>query len=151
MAKLSDLIEDFLKKLINEADEEYIEIQRNALANIFKCAPSQINYVLETRFDIDNGYVIESRRGSGGYIKIIKKPISKEWVSDIIESIGDSITESKSRMYIDTLYNRNLITDREAKLMKVVLNDKILSVPQYKKPILRAMLFKVMLTELANY
>jgi transcriptional regulator CtsR len=151
MAKLSDLIEDFLKKLINEADEEYIEIQRNALANIFKCAPSQINYVLETRFDINNGYVIESRRGSGGYIKIIKKPISKEWVSDIIESIGDSITESKSRMYIDTLYNRNLITDREAKLMKVVLNDKILSVPQYKKPILRAMLFKVMLTELANY
>ncbi|QSZ28443.1 CtsR family transcriptional regulator [Aceticella autotrophica] len=151
MAKLSDLIEDFLKKLINEADEEYIEIQRNALANIFKCAPSQINYVLETRFDINNGYVIESRRGSGGYIKIIKKPISKEWVSDIIESIGDSITESKSRMYIDTLYNHNLITDREAKLMKVVLNDKILSVPQYKKPILRAMLFKVMLTELANY
>ena len=151
MAKLSDLIEDFLKKLINEADEEYIEIQRNALANIFKCAPSQINYVLETRFDINNGYVIESRRGNGGYIKIIKKPISKEWVSDIIKSIGDSITESKSRMYIDTLYNRNLITDREAKLMKVVLNDKILSVPQYKKPILRAMLFKVMLTELANY
>ncbi|SNX54333.1 transcriptional regulator CtsR [Thermoanaerobacterium sp. RBIITD] len=151
MARLSDLIEDFIKSLIDEADKEYIEIQRNELANIFNCAPSQINYVLETRFNLSNGYIIESRRGGGGYIKIIKKPVSKDWASQLIDNIGDNITESRSRLYIDTLFEHNLITEREAAMMRAVLNEKILPVAQYEKPILRAILLKVMLAELSNH
>jgi Firmicute transcriptional repressor of class III stress genes (CtsR). len=150
MARLSDLIEDFIKSLIEEAEEEYVEIKRNELANIFNCAPSQINYVLETRFNLSNGYIIESRRGGGGYIKIIKRPVSKDWMSKLISDIGDNITENKSRLYIDTLLEHNLITEREAALMKSVLNEKILPVSQYEKPILRAILLKVMLAELSN-
>lgn len=151
MARLSDLIEDFIKGLMDEADKEYIEIQRNELANIFKCAPSQINYVLETRFKLGSGYIIESRRGGGGYIKISKKPISKDWASKLIDAIGDNITENRSRLYINTLLEHRLITEREASIMKSVLNEKILPVEQYEKPILRAILLKVMLTELSNF
>ena len=69
MARMSDIIEDFIKQLINETDGS-IEIQRNELANYFKCVPSQINYVIDTRFTTERGYYVESRRGGGGYIKI---------------------------------------------------------------------------------
>ena len=72
MAKMSDLIEVFIKELLEDSVGDPVEIQRNELAGYFKCAPSQINYVLTTRFSMDKGYLIESQRGGGGSIKIIK-------------------------------------------------------------------------------
>ena len=69
MARLSDMIEDFINALLNESDGQ-LELQRNELADYFECAPSQINYVLATRFSVDRGYYIESRRGGGGYIRL---------------------------------------------------------------------------------
>lgn len=70
MAQLSDSIEQFIKDLMEE--DRQIDLKRNELAQHFGCAPSQINYVLATRFSIDHGYVIESRRGGGGYVRIIR-------------------------------------------------------------------------------
>ena len=70
MARLSDVIEDFIKQMFNENDENVIFIQRNELADQFRCAPSQINYVLTTRFTYEKGYLIESKRGGGGHIAI---------------------------------------------------------------------------------
>ena len=70
MAQLSDSIEQFIKNLMEE--DRQIDLKRNELAQHFGCAPSQINYVLATRFSIDHGYVIESRRGGGGYVRIIR-------------------------------------------------------------------------------
>jgi len=150
MARLSDLIENFIKELMEEAGKHYVEIQRNELANVFNCAPSQINYVLETRFTIDRGYIIESKRGGGGYIKIYKTSISNNWINKIIENIGDNISESKARYYIDALLDHNIITSREAALMKAVVNDKILSFSQEDKNMLRALLLKAMLMEIAR-
>ncbi|AIS53227.1 transcriptional regulator CtsR [Thermoanaerobacter kivui] len=150
MARLSDLIENFIKDLMEEAGKHYIEIQRNELANVFNCAPSQINYVLETRFTIDRGYIIESKRGGGGYIKIYKTSISNNWIDKIIENIGDSLSESKARYYIDALLDHNMITRREAALMKAIVNDKVIPLPQEEKNTLRAVLFKAMLIELAR-
>lgn len=150
MARLSDIIENFIKELIDEADKQYIEIQRNELANAFKCAPSQINYVLETRFTIDRGYIIESKRGGGGYIKIYKASLSYDWLDEIVDSIGDNLSESKARFYIDTLLEHEIITHREASIMKSVLNDRILPLQQSEKSILRAILFKTMLIELSR-
>lgn len=150
MARLSDIIENFIKELIEEADKQYIEIQRNELANVFKCAPSQINYVLETRFTIDRGYIIESKRGGGGYIKIYKTPLSHNWLDEIVDSIGDNLSESKARFYIDTLLEHKIITHREASLMKSIFNDRILPLQQSEKNILRAILFKAMLIELSR-
>ena len=70
MAQLSDAIEQFIKELMDQ--EAQIELRRNELAHHFGCAPSQINYVLATRFTPDHGYIIESRRGGGGYIRIFR-------------------------------------------------------------------------------
>lgn len=72
MARLSDIIEEFIKDMLDDAQDNELQIQRNELANKFSCAPSQINYVLTTRFTANKGYYIESRRGGGGCI-VIKK------------------------------------------------------------------------------
>jgi len=128
MARLSDIIEDFLKELIDENSDSELQIQRNELANKFSCAPSQINYVLTTRFTTDKGYYIESRRGGGGYI-VIKRADYKlqDSLVDIInEKIGDSITYDGGILIIDGLYQRDFITEREMRLMKAVVNDRSL-------------------------
>ena len=94
MARLSDIIENFIKDMLSENGGEQLLIQRNELADQFRCAPSQINYVLTTRFTYDKGYIIESRRGGGGCI-VIKQLDDKgtEKRNKIIyDSIGDSIT-----------------------------------------------------------
>lgn len=130
MARLSDIIEEFLKELIDENDDSELQIQRNELANKFSCAPSQINYVLTTRFTTDKGYYIESRRGGGGYI-VIKRADYKlqDSLVDIInEKIGDSITYDGGVLIIDGLYQRNMITEREMRLMKAVINDRSLGI-----------------------
>ncbi|MGB9678895.1 MAG: CtsR family transcriptional regulator [Thermoanaerobacteraceae bacterium] len=148
MARLSDIIESFIKELMNDDDKQFVEIQRNELANTFKCAPSQINYVLETRFTIDRGYIIESKRGGGGYIKIYKASLPKEWAYEIIENIGNSLSEGKAKNYIDALLEHKFITEREAAIMKSVLNDRILPLNQEEKNVLKAILLKSMIMEL---
>ena len=91
MARLTDIIEKFIKEMISEDEENKVLIQRNELADQFRCAPSQINYVLSTRFTYAKGYIIESRRGGGGYISIKKIehkcPVSTKKMLN--ESIGD--------------------------------------------------------------
>ena len=97
MAGLSNIIERFIKELIEDAENGIIEIQRNEMAQFFECSPSQINYVLSTRFTPYKGYYIESRRGGGGYIKIIKVGIegNEDIGNIIVNTIGDSITRIK--------------------------------------------------------
>lgn len=130
MARLSDIIEGFLKQLIEDANEDELQIQRNELANYFSCAPSQINYVLTTRFTMDKGYYIESRRGGGGYI-IIKKIEFGKYQSlheAISEKIGNSLTYDAGVQIITGLFEGRRITEREAELMKIVINDRTLGV-----------------------
>ena len=76
MARLSDVIEEFIKSLLKESEGQ-LELQRNELADFFECAPSQINYVLATRFTLNHGYYIESRRGGGGYIRIVRLDVDR--------------------------------------------------------------------------
>ena len=88
---MSDLIEEFIKELFEE--NEYIEIQRNDLAEQFNCVPSQINYVIATRFKPSQGYYVESRRGGGGHIRIQKIDVSKtNYITHIIKNIGEQLT-----------------------------------------------------------
>ncbi len=147
MSKLSNIIEDFIKNLLQDANNGVIEIQRNELAQYFDCAPSQINYVLTTRFSSDKGYYIESRRGGGGYIKIVKVNINRDkYIEDLILNIiGDSITKSKAYGIIESFLEEDIITEREYGIMKVVLADRTLNNVNCEKNIIRADILKNML------
>lgn len=150
MTKISDTIETFIKALLSETNKNSVEIQRNNLAQRFNCASSQINYVLSTRFTNERGYYIESRRGGGGYIKIVKVNINnnKNIQDVILNKIGNSITKDNAYRIIDNLMDQSVITHRECNLMKAILCDRALNImPEYRN-YLRASILKEMLLSL---
>ena len=128
MARLSDIIEQFIKDLLSEKEEE-LQIQRNELADYFNCAPSQINYVLTTRFTYEKGYIIESKRGGGGCILIKKVSFDGKLsrLNKLLEYIGSSITYHNAVALLDSLYEAELITERELDIIKLTVNDRTLS------------------------
>ncbi|HHU91380.1 MAG TPA: CtsR family transcriptional regulator [Clostridiaceae bacterium] len=147
MARLSDIIEDFLKGLIIE-EEGTVEIQRNELANKFNCVPSQINYVISTRFTAEKGYYVESRRGGGGYISIkrVNSDSAGDYLMHIITSIGDRISQLTSEVFINNFLDYNIIEIREAMIMKAATSDKaLIGVPADKRDDVRAAILKNML------
>lgn|SRR5690554_3363231 len=129
MASISDQIEYYLKKLIEKYKGE-VEIKRNQLANDFNCAPSQINYVLETRFPLEKGYVVESQRGGGGYIRIIRIRIEsgREYIKDLLSRLGRPISQDEAEAIIYRLYENELIDEREKALMEAVVNKRVIDV-----------------------
>ena len=146
MARLSDIIENFIKAMISESGGERILIQRNELADQFKCAPSQINYVLTTRFTYEKGYVIESRRGGGGHI-VIKQIIyddSQRRSKIIYDAIGESITYHNALAIVQNLFDVEIVTKREYEIMKMAINDRTLSIVEDKNRI-RADILKAMI------
>ena len=152
VSRLSDVIEQFIKELIEEGDKGILEIQRNQLADYFNCAPSQINYVLSTRFSIDKGYYIESRRGGGGYIKIKKIKIdNKQYLYNMTQHyIGDSLSQFDAVRLIKSLSEKGLLTSREQKLMEAAINSKTLIVFSPSKDQVRANIVKSMLLVLVD-
>ena len=145
--RMSDMIEEFIKELFDKTD--YIEIQRNDLAEQFNCVPSQINYVIATRFKPAQGYYVESRRGGGGHIAIRKMNISKSnYIVHIIESIGDKITSQEIDIFISNMLSYDVVTEQQAKLLKVATSDNVLVIPSQYRDTLRASLFKNMLINL---
>ena len=147
MSGLSNIIEEFIKELFQRTEDGIIEIQRNELAEYFDCAPSQINYVLTTRFTPYMGYYVESKRGGGGYIRIMKVEFDTETTINelIVNTIGNSITKNKAYSIIDSLIEEDIITVREGYLMKVALGDtSLVSIPKIRNE-LRADILKNML------
>ncbi len=142
---ISDMIEEFIKDLFDEQNEA-IEIQRNELAEQFKCVPSQINYVISTRFKPQQGYYVESKRGGGGHITIKKVKSDKEdYLLHIIKNIGNSLTANETDILISDFLSYNIITAKEAKLLKVATSDNVLRLPKELKDETRARIFKNML------
>jgi len=149
VARLSDIIEEFIKELLQESKGRTIEIQRNELANMFNCAPSQINYVLSTRFSIEKGYSVESRRGGGGHIRIVRLKIdNKATIYNIINDIGDRISAMQGISIVKFLLERDIIKKREADIMLAAINDRTLNVEGEFKNELRASIMKGMLASL---
>ncbi len=147
--KISDVIEQFLLDLIQKQQGE-IEIKRNELAGQFNCVPSQINYVISTRFTAENGYIVESRRGGGGSIKIRRVAMSPgNYMMHVINSVGNQINQLSVQVFIKNFYESGHITYREAELMLAALSDNSLPFPQPKKDQVRAVLLKNMLTKLS--
>lgn len=148
--RISDVIEDFIKELFDD-ENDYIEIQRNELAEQFKCVPSQINYVIQTRFKPSQGYYVESKRGGGGHIRIKKINITKSnYLMHIITNMGDLVTSQEIDIYISNFLSYGIVNKTEAKLLKVATSDNVLSVPQNTKDNLRANIFKNMLLNLVE-
>lgn len=132
MASMTDIIEEFIKNLMEE--NNIIQIQRNELATLFNCAPSQINYVLTTRFTIEKGYYIESKKGGGGYVQIIKiQNDKKNYMKQLInERIGDQISYKRAKDIVFGLEEMELINKKESNIILHSLDDKSLSIPIYE-------------------
>ena len=142
--RVSDIIEEFIKELFEDDNE--IEIQRNDLAQKFNCVPSQINYVIATRFKPAQGYYVESRRGGGGHITIRKVNNTKEdYLMHIINNMGNSISNSEAEILISDFLTYGLVNEKEAKLLRVATSDNVLDIPKEYKDKLRASIFKNML------
>ena len=143
---MSDIIEDFIKELFDEEDSKYVEIQRNELAQQFNCVPSQINYVISTRFKPSQGYYVESKRGGCGNIKIQKITNSKsEYLMHIIKNIGKEITSNDIDILLSNFLTDKIITKQEARLLKVATSDNVLKLDKETKDEVRARIFKNML------
>ncbi|RYD03177.1 hypothetical protein N752_20280 [Desulforamulus aquiferis] len=120
MPNISELIEQHIKALLKSSPNDYIELQRNELAAQFKCVPSQINYVLSTRFTSENGFLVESRRGGGGFIRIVKVPLDRhdDPAVKIYRLVGEEITQSQAEKIIKRLAEEQFITTREARILE---------------------------------
>ena len=146
--RMSDVIEEFIKEMFEDS-ENSIEIQRNELAEHFNCVPSQINYVISTRFKPSQGYYVESRRGGGGHITIKKVKNDKEdYIMHIINNIGKELTSNDVDILISDFLSYNIINSKEAKLLKVATSDNILKLSKEIKDEVRARIFKNMLLNL---
>lgn len=141
--RMSDLLAQYIQELLNEADG-IAEIQRNELASQFGCVPSQINYVITSRFTPEQGYLVESRRGGGGYIRITRRQLSKsDFVMHIINSVGENLDSGTAQAMLRNLHQNGLITAQELKIIKAAVCDQALSVlPKEWRDIARASVFK---------
>lgn len=146
--KISDLIETYIKEVIME--NEVAELNRSSLASMFNCVPSQINYVISTRFVPELGFYVESRRGGGGYIKISRINSAKEeYIFNITKKIGSKLSQSVIDIYMDDFIRYNLLDKNTAMLLKVALSDKsLLKVDKYKRDEVRADMLKNILINL---
>lgn len=151
--RLSDTIEHFIKAMLQE-DQPEVELKRNELAEYFHCAPSQINYVLATRFTPDHGYVTSSQRGGGGYIRIVRvQSTAEDHLSYLLrERIGQSLDAQSAQVLCAQLAERRVVSPEEARLMAAAVSPQALSAPapEAVKDALRAKILKAMLLDVAQ-
>ena len=146
--RISDIIEEFIKEMLEESNDS-IEIKRNELAEHFNCVPSQINYVISTRFKPSQGYYVESKRGGGGNIKIKKVNNNKsDYIMHIINNIGKELTSSEVDILLSDFLTYDIVSKTEAKLLKVATSDNVLKLGTEIKDEVRARIFKNMLLNL---
>ena len=146
MARISDIIAQFINDMIEEEEDKEVIIQRNELADKFNCAPSQINYVLTTRFTYERGYLIESKRGGGGHIVIKQLSHGRSNIRGqlISQSIGDTITYHNANALLENLLESDIIEEKQYELMKIAINDRSLISVENKNKV-RADILKAMI------
>lgn len=150
MGNISDIIEQHLKQVLEATRQDTIEIKRSEIANKFHCVPSQINYVINTRFTVEKGYIVESKRGGGGYIRIIRiqHQDKSELIDDIIEMITPQVTQQATLDVLERLLEEEIITAREAKIMLSAIDRKTLAFQLPLRDEVRARVLAAMLSTL---
>ena len=144
--RISDSVANYILQLLNEADG-IAEIQRNELAGFLGCVPSQINYVLTSRFTPEQGYLVESRRGGGGYIRITRLQISRpDMIMHIINTVGNTLDAGTARAMTENMLQNGVVTREAAELIQAAVSEKTLSVlPRELRNEARASIYKNML------
>ncbi|MBR4944537.1 MAG: CtsR family transcriptional regulator [Peptococcaceae bacterium] len=129
MSSLSKQIEEYIKALLREETEGVVEIQRNLLSEYFHCVPSQINYVLSTRFTPVQGYMVETRRGGGGYVRIVSLQLDEDddLQDALTDAVGNRMTQSDCEGLMAYLYQQGIITQREMLLFNSMLKDRVMA------------------------
>ncbi|WP_312097447.1 CtsR family transcriptional regulator [Niallia sp.] len=150
MRNISDIIEHYLKEVLEMSEKSLVEIKRSEIADKFECVPSQINYVINTRFTIEKGYVVESKRGGGGFIRIMKVQTHDHahLIDQLLSLIQSRIPQNSAEDLILRLVEEDVINKREAKIMLSVIDRSVLYLELPYRDELRARLLKAMLTSL---
>ncbi|MEK3988151.1 MULTISPECIES: CtsR family transcriptional regulator [Robertmurraya] len=150
MRNISDIIEQYLKEVLDMSERELVEIKRSEIADKFQCVPSQINYVINTRFTIEKGYVVESKRGGGGYIRIMKVQShdNAHLIDQLLTVISSRVSQSSAEHVIFRLVEEDVISTREAKIMLSVIDRSVLYIDLPYRDELRSRMLKAMLTTL---
>lgn len=127
MVTLAKQIENYIKQMIDQSEQGFIDIRRSEMAGLFMCVPSQINYVLETRFSNQQGYLVESRRGGGGFVRIIKLSVegSENLLAMVNRAEGKQVSQKNGEGLIDRLVEDELLTAREGSFIKAMTNTGI--------------------------
>lgn len=150
MRNISDVIEQYLKEVLTSKGKNAIEIKRSEIADQFKCVPSQINYVINTRFTAEKGYIVESKRGGGGYIRIIrvKHQYKADMIDEIIKMVNPSLSQQAAVHVLERLYDEELITEREEKIMFSAIDRSTLAFQLPLRDEVRARVLTAMLNSL---
>ena len=143
---ISDLIAGFISDVLEEKDG-YAEMQRSELAQRFNCVPSQINYVISTRFSPEHGYIVESRRGGSGYIRITRvQATAKQILMHTINAIGEEADLKTALAFLSNVCGAGAISEKTAKLIAAAIGDNALKpVPNEYRNAVRASILKHML------
>ena len=144
--RMSDLVANYIMRALDESDGN-AEIQRNVLAGELGCVPSQINYVTTSRFTPEQGYIVESKRGGGGYIRITRVTTDRRSaIMHIVNSIGDKLSSSSAAIMLRNMKDSGIISAYDSALMSAALSDKAYGdTPPQKRDSLRASIFKNLL------
>ncbi len=147
MSNIADLIESYILQRLAAQQNRNIILKRADIANAIECAPSQISYVLNTRFTSDKGFVVESRRGLGGFIKIARLPLQDLVYSNLIDKIDENTTVDDLHQMLSYMLRNEMIKNREAALLFQTFNNI------YNKisPSDRAQLLKALFITLADF
>lgn len=145
--RLSDLIAEQINRMLDESVDSTAEIQRNDFALRMGCVPSQINYVISSRFIPEQGYIVESRRGGGGYIRITRVQLDKSSaIMHIVNTIGVDIDDAAARIILENCYRSELISESAAKLMNSAISSPVMrEIPVTIRDSVRAAILKQML------
>ena len=144
---ISDLIASFLQDSLDTAENGVLEVQRSDLAQRFNCVPSQINYVMSTRFSPERGYIVESRRGGNSYIRITRVRVDRETLlMHVINSLGGSVDLSSARAILSNLVQSGAMDRALGQTILTAVGDKALGqVPREKRDAVRADILKQVL------
>ncbi len=144
---ISDLIASFLQEGLDEAEDGVLEVQRSDLAQRFNCVPSQINYVMSTRFSPERGYIVESRRGGNGYIRITRVRVDRQTLMmHVINSLGDSVDLPSARAILSNLVTSGALEENLGRTILASVGDKALAaVPRQTRDRVRADILKQVL------